>query len=111
MGQLDHRDEVLVDGVDAPWADEAHEVEAAPAFRDPEAGVVQRRVVEERAVGDGRADPWQVLENAEPRAEVEVPDLAVAHLPGGQADGLAGCLQPAVRPLGEQPVPVPHRCR
>ena len=33
MGQLDHRDEVLVDGVDPAWADEAHEVEASRRAR------------------------------------------------------------------------------
>ena len=60
---------------------------------------------------DRRVDARQVLEHRAARAEVEVPDLRVAHLARGQADGALGCLQHAVRPPGEQLSPARHRCR
>src|SRR6185312_8631086 len=57
------------------------------------AGVAPRRadpldngIVEERAVLDRIVDPGQVLPHHGARAEVQVPDLRVAHLPLGQAD-------------------------
>ena len=44
------------------------------------------RVLEEAAVRDRVVDPRQVLLDDRPRAEVEVADLGVAHLPVGKAD-------------------------
>ena len=54
--------------------------------RSRAAGRAQRLVLEERAVLDRLVDPQQVLLDDRARAEVEVPDLGVAHLPLGQAD-------------------------
>ena len=93
--QLGHRDDVLVERVDATRADEAHEVQAPVALRDACRRPRSARVVEERAVGDRRADPRQVLEHAEAGAEVEVPDLQLPICPSRQADGRAGRLEPA----------------
>ncbi len=47
MRQLDHRQDVLVHGVDATRTDEAHQVEAAAAVEGTMAGGEQRLVVKE----------------------------------------------------------------
>ena len=48
---------------------------------------------DEVARGDALRDPDQVLRNHPARAEVEVADLAVAHLPFGKADTQAARLE------------------
>ena len=64
----------------------------------------QRRSLEERAIGDRRVNPWQVLEHRPARPDVQVPDLGVAHLPGGQPDRFARRVEPRMRELAPQPV-------
>ena len=58
----------------------------------------------QRAVRDGLVDPREVLRHDRAGAEVEVADLGVAHLPGGQPDRLAARGERGVRVLGPQPV-------
>ncbi len=50
----------------------------------------------ERAVLDRLVDAGEFLVNDPARAEVQVPDFAVAHLSGGQADILARRTEPAL---------------
>ena len=73
-------------GVDAARPDQADEMEPAIGPDARAAGVEQRWPLEEGAVRDRRIDPRQVLEDRTPGAEVQVPDLRVAHLPGRQPD-------------------------
>ncbi len=53
-------------------------------------------------------DARQVLEHRPAGAEVEVADLAVAHLAVGQADGGAGGVEAGMRPLGHESPPARH---
>ena len=86
-GQLDRRLDVLPAGVHAAVGDQPEQVQAAArAAPGAVAGVEQRRVFEEAAVGDRVVDPRQVLLDDRPGAEVEMADLGVAHLPVGQPD-------------------------
>ncbi len=79
--------DVLPTGVDAAVGDEAEQVQApARAVAGALAGLQQRLVFEEAAVGDGVVDPGQVLLDDRAGAEVEVADLRVAHLPVGEPD-------------------------
>src|SRR4029079_1375816 len=80
--------------------DETEEVHvAAPVERGLQGGVL-----EEGAVGDRAIDPLQGLVEHAARADRQVPDLRVAHLPARQADRLAARLERRVRELGPQPV-------
>ena len=61
-------------------------MEPAARPRRPAAGLDQRGRAKNEPIGDGRVDPRQVLQNGATRAEVQVADLGVAHLPGRQAN-------------------------
>ena len=104
-----HGHDVLVDGMDPARSDETHQMQGRAALEDARYRVAQHGVVEEAAVGNGGGDARQVLKDPKARTQVEMPDLAVAHLAGRKADCLARRLQPAMRPLVDEPVPVPHR--
>ena len=85
-GQLDARLDVLPARVDTAVGDQAHQVQAPAGARARRlAGGLQGGVLEEAAVGDRVVDPGQVLLDDRSRAEVEVPDLGVAHLALGKA--------------------------
>ncbi len=107
-GQLRDGHRVAVHGVHAARPDEPDEVQAGAALGDRADRGQQRGVLPEGAVGDLSVDAGQVLEHGPARAQVEVPDLAVAHLAIGQPDGGAGGLQADVRPLGHQGPPARH---
>ena len=70
---------------------------AGPAARAH--GSHEHRAREERAVRDGGVDARQVLEDRPAGAEVQVADLAVAHLARPAARRRPGGLQHGVRPL------------
>ncbi len=102
VGGVDEREEVAQRRVHAAVRDEAEEVEAAAALRGELEGAGDDRVVAQRVVGHGDVDARDVHHRDAARAEVEVPDLAVAHLPDGQADvGPAGPDE-RVRPGGQR---------
>ncbi len=83
--------------VHAAVGDEPRDVQhTAPAASGRERRL-QRGVARERPVGHRIADAHQVLGDDAPRADVEMPDLGVAHLPLGQPDGTAGGDQRGVR--------------
>ena len=88
LGQLEQREEVIDVRVDAALRDEAEQVHVAAPLPRPLERPDERRVLEDRAVPDGQVDPHQILEQDAARADREVADLGVAHLPGGQADCL-----------------------
>ena len=82
----DQGDEVPVIGVDAARPDQADEMQRSRAGDRAVARGEERGPLEERSVGDRGIDPRQVLEDRASRAEVQVADLGVAHLPRRQAD-------------------------
>ena len=65
---------------------------------------LQRRVLEERAVGDRAVDPLQVLVEHAARADRQMAYLRVPHLAGRQAHRLTRGLDRRVRALGPEPV-------
>ena len=92
------RRRVALVAVHAARRGEAEQVAGAAggAQLGDEAGQHRRR--RERAVRHRRVDPRQVLHHHPPGADVEVPDLGVAHLPFRQADIVAGGAQEGARP-------------
>ncbi len=107
-GQLGERDEVPVVGVDAARADEADQVEPPVGPGRARAGLEERRALEERAVGDGGVDARQVLQHGPPGAEVQVAHLRVAHLAGGQPDGVFRGAERGMGPVAPQRAPGRH---
>src|SRR5438132_606334 len=105
MSQLGERHQVVVVSVDAARSHQAQEVQPAAPLHRVARGGQQDRVGEEAAVVDGVADARQILHNGEAGTQVEVPDLAVAHLALWQADGRTGGSQLAVRPGEGEPIP------
>ena len=95
------RVEVLVGGMDAAVGHEPHEVQRRPRPRGRRERLVQHEVRRQRAVGAGTVDAGELLEHHAPGADVEVSHLGVAHLPRGQAHGLARCLELGPRTGGE----------
>ena len=88
--ELQEGAQVVVAGVDAAVAQEAEEVERLAALPGVLDRADERGVLEEGAVLDRLVEAGDPLVDDEAGAEVEVPDLGVAHLPGGQADVAAG---------------------
>ncbi len=75
VGQVGQRHEMAIVGVDAARSDEADHAQDAPRLARSGTGREEGGTFEERAVGDGRIDPRQVLEDRATRAEVEMSDL------------------------------------
>ncbi len=90
--------EVVDVRMDAALRHEPDQVDA-PATRE---GRLQRLVLAERAVGHGLVHANEVLVQASPRSEGQVPHLGVAHLPCRDAHGLAGGLERRMRIAREQ---------
>ena len=107
LGQLEQREQVRVDRMHAPRADQPDEVQRATIRDDTPACVHEHGVREEAAVLDRIVDPNEILLDDTTRAEVQVSDLAVAHLSAGQADRfLRRCEQRARR---ARPEAIPGR--
>ena len=88
LGQHEQRAEVVDVRVHSAVRDEPEQMDVSPAFaRAPERGD-ERGVLGERAVGDREVHAGEVLEEDPPRADREVTDLGVSHLPGRQPHGL-----------------------
>jgi hypothetical protein len=95
--------------MDATFADQSDQVQRPPgALRGP-TGLDERLVVEERPVLDRLRDSHQVLHHDAAGAQVEVPDLAVAHLPFGQSHGKPGGLEQRAGGSRDERVPRRHR--
>ena len=89
LREPEERVQVLLAAVDAPVRDEPEEVEAATRCHRFSRGRRERGVRRELALLDGEVDAREHLVDDTARADVHVPDLAVAHLPLGEADGEA----------------------
>jgi hypothetical protein len=86
---VDERVQVSLMAVDAAVGHEADEVQRVQPARDAIHRGDERVADEEVGVADAFIDPREVLVNDAAGAHVQVADFGVAHLPGGQADGLA----------------------
>ncbi len=107
-GQCCDGDGVPVDRVDAPRPEQADQMQSVPA--GPVHGLQQHRVARQGAIRHGGVDARQVLEDRPPGPDVEVTNLAVTHLSGGQPNRFARRLQQGMRPCGQQPPPDGHMC-
>ena len=103
-GQLQAGLQVPHVAVHAAARHQTHEVQRAAAAGGLGARLLEHAVGEEVAVGDRLADAREVLVDDAAGADVEMPDLGVAHLARRQPHRRAGCLEGAVRVRGQQPV-------
>ena len=104
LRELEQRAQVVDVRVDAAVRHEPEQVHVSPALlRAPERRD-ERLVLEEAAVGDRAVDALEVLVEHAARADRQMADLGVAHLPGGQPDGLARRGERRVRVLRPEPV-------
>ena len=87
--ELHEGEQVPVVRVYAPVAHEAHQVERLARLLRPGAGVRERRYLEEITAADALADAHEVLPDDAAGTEVEMADLAVAHLSLREAHGEA----------------------
>ena len=92
--------DVLDVRVDAAVGDEAEQMHPLAALERRS----QHGVLEERPVFDRLVDAHQVLVEPAPRPDRQVTHLAVSHLAGWQACGLAGGFDRRMRELAPQPV-------
>src|SRR2546423_11703759 len=103
--QLEQREEMLVDSVDAARSDQSHQMQRAAVAFYLSACTHQRRVGVEASIGNGRGDPYQILQHYSTRAEIEVSHLTVAHLSFGQSDAQTGRFEQRSRSAGPNGVP------
>src|SRR6187397_892466 len=103
--QFHRRQEVLVERVHTAEAQEPGEVESASGVFHVSAERDQGLEVEEAATRNALVDAHEVLRHHASGAEVEVPDLAVAHLALGETDGQPACVEQRMWLGGPEPVP------
>ena len=85
LGEVDQREQVTIDGVHAAVPEQSDQVQRAATLTDPAAELEHHLVGEEAAVIDSGRDANEVLWHHSTRAEVEMADLAVSHLPRGES--------------------------
>ena len=90
--------------VHAAVGDEAQQVQRGASSHRLRERVLEHAVGEERAILDGLGDAREVLVNDAAGADVQVPDLGVAHLARRQPHGRPRGLKRAVRVRGQQTV-------
>jgi hypothetical protein len=69
-------------------------------------GCRQCRIGEEIAIADGAVDAFEFLVENPSRTDVEMTDFGVAHLAGGQADGVLGGIDEGVGVSAPERIPV-----
>ena len=90
--------------VHAAIADQAHQMNALSGFLGRVHGMNQRCLFKERPVLNVLGDTGQLLIDDTARTDVEVADLAVAHLAIGQTHVHTACTQFGVRIAGHERV-------
>jgi len=80
VSESGERDEMSIVRVDAARPHQRDGVEHAAVLPGPIHRGMERRPMIERAVGDRRVDPGQVLKDRLSRPEIQVTDLGIAHL-------------------------------
>ena len=102
LGHVEDGEDVLDVAVHAAVGEQAEDVQGAIVRLGVVHGLEIGGVLKEAAVGDGVGYLGQVLEHDAARADVRVTDLAVAHLPFGQADVQAGSGEAGIGASAEQ---------
>ena len=96
------RVEMLLVRVHAAVRDQAEQMQLPSALARPLHGLHDRRVLLELARSDQRVDARDVHLHNAARADVQVADFAVAHLPVRQAHKVVRSLDQRVRELAQQ---------
>ena len=105
LRQIEQREKVLVDRVHAARANESQEVQSPVFLLYVPASTHEGRIGVEASVGDGRRDAYKILHHHASGAEIQVSDLAVAHLPFGQADAKSGSFEQRARAAAPERIP------
>ena len=105
--QFHRGQQVGVDGVYAAGAEQPEQVERAAVLAEPSAELDQRGDLEKFAGADARRNADEVLRDHPSCPEVQVPHLAVAHLPLGQPHCQAAGVEQG--PRGALPEAMPDR--
>jgi hypothetical protein len=100
VGAVDEGEEMLDRAMHAAVGHEAEEMQATASLLRFENDVPDDEVLGQRPVVHREVDPRDVHHGDASGAEVQVPDLAVAHLPGRQPDVRAARSDDAVRVAG-----------
>ena len=105
-GNVDHCQQVVFVAMHATGREQAEQVQTTRVGLDRVARGDQRGILCQRAVGNRRVDPGQILVNDAARTDVHVTDLGIPHLPNRQANAQAVRIDQAVWALGKQAPPV-----
>src|SRR5690242_7815792 len=103
-GKLEAGFQVPLVGVHATGAEQAAEVQFGVVVLDVRDGLEQRWILEEGAVVDGGADACELLQDTLARANIEMADLGVTHLPFWQPYRRARGCHLRMRPLARDGV-------
>ena len=88
--EVDQREQVRLVRMHAAVTEQPDEMQPRSPLAGGRARRHQRRVRVEAAIFHCETDTDQVLHDDAPGAKIQVPDLAVAHLPFGESDGETG---------------------
>jgi len=105
VAQHDRGDEVLIEGVHAAVPEQAHEVECGTASLHAAAQLDERRQAEELSRLDRLRDAHDVLGHHASGAEIQVSDLAVTDLSGGESHREPRGVEQCARRFGPEAVP------
>ncbi len=103
--QLQAPHQVFVDGVYAARADEAQQVERTVAFPHALAELHEFRDLVEGPRSDRLRDAHDVLRHDPAGTQVQMTDLTVPHLTGGEADGFTGGIEQGKGRVVDEAVP------
>ena len=108
-GEVDHGRDLPLVAVHAARRQEPHHVQRAMAVARGVDRAIENGIGRELAGFDRVIDPREVLVDDAAGADVEVPDLGVAHLPVRQSHAQLGGVDRRVGYRREQAIPVRHR--
>ena len=109
--EISESDQMPVVGMDPTRSDQTDDVECPGRLGRTLTGVEERRSDEECPVGNGAIDTRQILQHGPAGTQVQVAHLGVAHLTGGQPDGVLRCPQDRMGPTRQEAAPGGHRRR
>ena len=87
LGEIEQREQVAVDSVNAAVSEQSHEMERAAGLAHMSADVAEGSDHEERTVTDREIDADDVLHDNAAGTEVQMADFTVSHLPFRESNG------------------------
>ena len=104
-GKLGHGLNLAIMAVDTARRQKAKDVQGFAAVTGLDRGGDQGRIFKERSIPNGLVDSCEVLIDESTRAEMQMPDLGIAHLIVRQTHGLTRAVQQGMRAGIPQGVP------